>query len=513
MLTDRALPQRPRPSQTYRPPADAAERRAVRDGVRVLIGGQIERALGIFTALALRWWLDPTRLGVYAGLRLFLDNTNRSSLGVGLGAVQEMPLLRASGREAEARHVANVAHTTNTITCALYAVGLIGWALWTAAGRAASPLAAEWTWGLVAVAGLSIVKRYESFLIAVLRSHQEFALTTQVDVLESLVSAAAVSVGLLVAGFWGLLASIAVILTCKIAYLHAHHPYRFGWAWDWPCMWRLMVTGLPILANTAVFGCVVGLDRVLILRYVPDGARALGLYSVAIMGTGSCMDLTGRIVLVIYPYLQTALGRGDSMRDVAQRALRATEAQAPLLACGAMGAFVFGPALLTLVVPRYAAGVVALRPLLPGMVLLSLAWPARQMLIAIGRPYRLFVATTIGLVIVAVCGWTGARLAGLVGVAGGVSIGFGCVYLLTSLTALGGFVGLSLWLRHLVRLCTIFGWCVAGSWLALALSPHESVLAGLVRALVLCLFAAPLVARAFWTIRQRPYDELAHHSL
>ncbi len=92
-------------------------RRVARDSLIVVLAGQVERVLGTVTALAIRWGLDPARLGVYTGLRIYLDNTNRSSLGVGLGAVQEIPILRASGREAEARLVADVAHTTNALTC------------------------------------------------------------------------------------------------------------------------------------------------------------------------------------------------------------------------------------------------------------------------------------------------------------------------------------------------------------------------------------------------------------
>src|SRR5205823_7836685 len=102
--------------------------KTVSDSLVVTIGGQLERALGTLTALSLRWGLDPARLGVYTGLRLYLDNTNRSSLGVSLGAVQEIPILRAAGREAEARRVADVAHTTNTLTCLVYALALAAWA-------------------------------------------------------------------------------------------------------------------------------------------------------------------------------------------------------------------------------------------------------------------------------------------------------------------------------------------------------------------------------------------------
>ena len=74
------------------PPAPAEGRRAVRDSLIVTLGGQLERALGTVTALMLRWGLDPAQLGVYTGLRLYLYQTNRTSLGIGLGAVQEIPI-------------------------------------------------------------------------------------------------------------------------------------------------------------------------------------------------------------------------------------------------------------------------------------------------------------------------------------------------------------------------------------------------------------------------------------
>src|SRR5262249_49054516 len=196
--------------------------------------------------------------------------------GVGLGAVQEIPVLRAAGREDEARRVADVAHTANTLTCLAYASALVAWAWLRAPGLAGDPLAAEWTWGLVAVAGLALVKRYESFLVAVLRARGAFTLTAELDVVESLASAAAVGLGLWLAGFWGLLGAVGALLLVKIAYAHARHPLRFRWAWDGPTVGRLLRVGLPILANTAVFGAVLSLDRVLILWRLPHRDRAAG---------------------------------------------------------------------------------------------------------------------------------------------------------------------------------------------------------------------------------------------
>jgi O-antigen/teichoic acid export membrane protein len=456
-------------------PAEATPRSdakgAVRDSLIVTVAGQVERALGTFTALAIRWGLEPESVGVYTDLRLYLDNTNRSSLGVGLGAVQEIPILRAAGREAEARRVADIAHTTNTITCIIYALGLLAWAWLRRPLVAGDPLAAEWTWGLVAVAGLAVLKRYESFLIAILRARQEFVVTSEVDVVESLVSIAAVALGIWLAGFWGLLAAVGVIIGAKIAFLHARNPYRFAWAWSTPTAARLMAVGLPILANTAAFGAVLNLDRVLILWLIPDGNRALGLYSIALMGTSWSLDLAGRIVTVLYTYFQTTLGRTRDRSEVARQALRATEGQAPLLAIGSGVAFFAGPVFLGAIMPRYAEGLPALRPLLPGMLLLGLTWPTRQMLIAIERPYRLALATLCGLALTALAGMFGADRAGIVGVAWGMTAGYAGLFLLTGAAAYIPILGLRAWACHLIRLAAILGWVASGVGLAAGMSP------------------------------------------
>jgi O-antigen/teichoic acid export membrane protein len=478
------------------------DQRVLRDSVAVSLGGQLERAIGTLTAFALRWGLDPASLGVYTGLRLFLDNTNRSSLGVGLGAVQEIPILRAAGREAEAQQVADAAHTTNTLTCLAYALALIAWAAWRAPGLGGDPLAAEWTWGLVATAGLALIKRYETFLVAVLRARGEFLLTSELDVVEAVASAIAVGLGLWLAGFWGLLAAVGALLLAKIAYAHARSDLRFRWRWDPRLVWRLMTVGLPILANTAVFGAVLTVDRAVILARLPDAERAAGLYSVAVLGTSWALDLAGRIVLVLYNAFQTTLGRTSAPLEVARQAMRAAEAQAPVLLAGSAAAYVVGPTFLGAVLPHYAAGLPALRPLLPGMVLLGMAWPARQMLIAVGRPYVLFAATLGGLAAMTSATVIGADAAGIVGVAWGVSIGGAAVFLLTSAAASTPWLGLRAWLGHLGRL----GCWAATFALATAATAHAPLGAlhpwvdAAARAGLLAAWGLPL--GAWWAKRQ-----------
>ncbi|GAC1337616.1 MAG: hypothetical protein NVSMB14_04780 [Isosphaeraceae bacterium] len=433
----------------------------MRDSLIVTIGGQLEQIAGTATAFALRL-LPPERLGIYSYLRLFLDNTNRSSLGVSLGAVQEIPILRAAGREDEARRVADIAYTTNTLTCLFYSAGLAAWALLRASRLNGQPFARDYTYGLLAVAALALIKRYQDFLIAVLRAQQEFLLTTELAILDSILFACAVVVGIWLAGVWGVWAAVGLLFLFNIAYLHLRNPLRFRWAWDWPTATRLMIVGLPILVNTAVFGAVLNIDRPLILWLLPDGERAVGLFSIAVMGTSWGLDLAGRIAIVMYTYFQTTLGRTRDAVEVALHAARVVEAQAPVLAAGGAIAYLVGPVFLGAALPKYAAGLPALRPLLPGMILLGLAWPARQMLITINRPYRLCLATLLGLALTIVAGAAGAGKSGLVGVAWGLTIGYAGVYLLTSATAFAGGLGVRGWFAHQGRLATVFAWYVTG---------------------------------------------------
>ena len=290
-----------------------------------------------------------------------------------------------------------------------------------------------------------------------------------------------------------LLAAVGVILIAKIAYLRVRHPLRFGWAWHGPTVARLMVVGLPILANTATFGAVLSLDRIVLLSLVPNGARAAGLYSIALMGTSWSLDVAGRVVAVLYTHFQTTLGRTGDRSEVARVAMRATEAQAPLLAVGGAIAYVFAPSFLGMLMPRYIEGVAAIRPLMPGMVLLGLAWPARQMLIAIGRPYRLCLATLAGLMFAAEVATMGAS-GGLVGVAWAMSLGYAAVVLLTGLAAYGSILGGRAWAGHLGRLSIV----LAAFALAALVAAHVPLDCGrwvehVARAAILAALAGPIV--------------------
>jgi hypothetical protein len=103
------------------------------------------------------------------------------------------------------------------------------------------------------------------------------------------------------------------------------------------------------------------------------------------------------------------------------------------------------------------------------MVLLGLAWPARQLLITVGQSWRLCLATLAGLLITGAAGWIGADRAGIVGVASGMSVGYTAVYLLTSAVAFSQSLSWGGWIAHLGRLVMTLAWFACGAWIAVRL--------------------------------------------
>lgn len=444
-------------------------RRAVRHSTLVVLGGQLERVLGTMNAVALRWGLrDPGAMGVYTGLRLYLDNTNRSSLGVSLGAAQEIPILRAGGKREEADRLADVAFSVNFVTSLLYASGLLAYVAWRTSTAAASgdPYARLWTGGLIAMALLAPLKRYQDFLIVLLRTRQEFLLTTSLQILETVVFTVLMVAGLWLAGFWGLLAAIGLVMAFNIAYIHLAHPLQLKFRWDWPTTWRLFKVGLPIWANTLLLIVVSSLDRIVLLWMADEPERSTGLYTVAVMGTSWANDLAGRIVLVMYTYFQTTLGRTNDPIAVARQAAGAAEAQAPLLFAGSAVAYVCGPAFLARLFPEYAPGVPAMRPLLPAMILLGLTWGPRQLLITVGRLRALGLATLLGGLATLAAAVVGLRARGIVGVSWGMSLGYAVFYLAITLAAYLPTLGAPGWLAHHAHLLRSVAWHALGAALA-----------------------------------------------
>jgi len=379
----------PRPS--VQPELALRRRLIIRDSIWMTAVGQVERLVGLLITFSLRWGLSPSELGVYSGLRMLLDNTSRSSLGVALGAIQKAPVLRAAGRNDEADHVLNAAATANTLTSSAYGLALVGWGGWLIRQHDY-----QWGVGLILVGLLAVMKRWQDFQIATLRSESKFALVGRLALVQSMLFAVSGMVGVYLFGFWGLMASLGLTFVVQSIWMERSGSQpRFKPAWDLPLVIRLATTGLPILAAGSAWAMLNTIDKALILTRMPDGATQAGYYSLAILATNWCGDVAGRVGLVLYSSYQKELGQGTEAATIFEVAESAAIFLLVILSGLSLWAYSAGRWLLPLVFPKLGPGMAALGPMLPGAVALAATWPLRQAWIACNRPWPLAASAAV----------------------------------------------------------------------------------------------------------------------
>ena len=128
-------------------------------------------------------------MGVWQALKLFSTNANYANLGISKGAARELTIAIGRGDPGAVQHDLNLAHTVNTLTSLLYFAAMGGAGLWIGC-TSSGAWARTWAIGLTVVGGLAVVQRYVTFQVTLLRSKQDFASTSQLSILEGVLTLA-----------------------------------------------------------------------------------------------------------------------------------------------------------------------------------------------------------------------------------------------------------------------------------------------------------------------------------
>ncbi|MBI1902139.1 MAG: oligosaccharide flippase family protein, partial [Planctomycetia bacterium] len=357
------------------PPAPAAPlsgwRRLVGDSLVVGAATAVSHVLGAVTSLLLRVFLDPEAIGIWQGLKLYLSYGNYAGLGVSKAAARELSLARGNGAQGAAQRSLNLANTVNTGTSALYAIVLLGigvWVYW----RQQTPLSSVWAMGLVAVAVLTMVQRNVTFQVSLLRADQSFRVTSQLTLLEGVLTLGVSCAAAWLWGLPGLLAGTLVILLASLAWLRPH-ALPLAWAWNFAEVRRLIAVGGPLLLAGIASSLFRSLDKIMVLAFLADGEHQLGVYSIALLVCAQLYGAANMLSTAALPRYTELLGRTGDPRAVARLAARTTELHAAILSLPAALAITAGWPALAWLLPKYAAGLDALLWLVPGTLAVALA--------------------------------------------------------------------------------------------------------------------------------------------
>jgi len=380
-------------------------------------------ALGAVTSLLLRCWLSPAQMGLWQGLKLFLSYGNYAGLGASKGAARELAAARGSGNLAAARQGLHLAFTFNTITSTAYAVLLAAAALIIA--YQAGTWRTAWSVGLLVVAALTVLQRYVTFRVTILRAEQAFRATALLAVWEAVVTLLAAGTATWLWGLPGLYVGTCAVLLSSWLFLHLAAPWKLCWAWDGARIGRLLAIGAPILLAGVVSSLLRSLDKLMILAYLPDREYQLGCYSLALMVGAQVYGVGNMFSTVMGPRYCELMGRSGDPRTVALLAARASHLQAAVVGMVSSVAILAGIPLLSWLLPEYRAGLPALVWILPGVVALCVALPASQYLVAVDRHKRIVPVTAAGVLAAAAANhWALTHGGSLAGVAVATSIAY-----------------------------------------------------------------------------------------
>lgn len=392
-------------------------RRVARDGLYVGGSTAIGHLLAAATSLLLRLLLDPAEMGIWQGLKVVLSYANYTNLGTSKAAARELAIARGKGDISLARRSLDLAFTFNTLTSAIYGLVVLA-----AAGAIAVWSIGPWRWawcgGLVAIAALAVLQRHVTFLITLLRSLQAFAVTSQVAILEGVLTLAVAVVATWIFGLPGLCLGSLVVFLGSWYWLRAAGAPRMTWSWNSREIRQLVGVGGPLLLVGLLTSLFRSLDKLLILAFFEDREFQLGCYSLAILGGTQLTGVASMLSIVMSPRLAEMVGHADDHRAAARLAARTLELQGLIMSGAAAFMIVLVPAVFAQLLPDYMAGLTPLVLRTPGLVAFGLTLPLSGYLVAVNQQGRALVALGLAFVAAATSGAIALYFgAGLVAVA------------------------------------------------------------------------------------------------
>ncbi len=400
----------------------------------LLVGSStaICHALGMAASLLLRVVLSPAQMGIWQALKLLLSYGNYANLGVSKGAARQYNVALGRGDTAAARYGLNLAFTVNTLSSLLYAAILAGAGVWigcSGGGR----WAGNWAVGLAAVGGLAVLARYVTFHVTILRTKQAFRITSQLSVLEAVLTLLVCAPAAWLWGLPGLYGGTLAVMLAALIFVRRHAGETLRWALNLDEIRRLIAIGGPILLAGTVSSLLRSLDKLMILGYLSDREFQLGCYSVALMVSAQLFGLGNMLSIVMGPRYGEKYGQSGDRGVVARLAARASELSAAAMALPAAWAVLAAGPLLRWLLPDYQTGVAPLTWLVPGAVALTLALPGSQYLVAVGRQRRALAVVMIATAVAALGNHLALRGGyGLIGVAAATAAAYAIYFVLVT---------------------------------------------------------------------------------
>lgn len=357
---------------------DAAKRSVmVKDTLRYTIANYIVQGIGIVNSVVLRRFMGPAAMGVWSVLQVILGYCGYASFGTTKALMRDYPYLRGKGEHAKADELKNLVFTFSMLGSFIPAAGILLYAFhqW-------SKLDTVFGWGLVFLSGFLFLQRFYDLVLGLLRSDKRFDILSVLMVINAvgglIVSLTFVRKWNVVGLYWGTPLMLAVLL----AFIYKRQPYRFRLFLNPQALWRELKLGVPLMAMAFLVEFLKSMDELIIAKKL--GFYEVGLYSIATMANTYIFSLPAMFSHVWYPNMLEAYGENEkpeAIRNFLLKPVSMLTVLVPVLCGSAVFAM---PVALKLLLPKYLAGLPAMKIYLFGTFFVLLPQYSGNFLVTLG---------------------------------------------------------------------------------------------------------------------------------
>jgi len=338
--------------------------------------------------------LSPNLLGVWSLVTVVQGFVATFDLGISAAASRELPLLHGAGDKDEEVKVWSTALWSRTAQGLLLALAVL---IYTALSRAKYDRV--FLFGMAACAILIFLSSVSESYIVSYQSAQQYVPLSRNMFVYSIVSAALLPAGSLLAGVRGLIvASVCVtaLLVFLLVTLQPKESLPVRAVWDWRVLWRLIGFGLPMRLTDYPQSLMVMIDVLWVTKYF--GVESLAIYTTAKTIFSMAVEIPSRISNVFLMRLFNLAGAQTSRGQLGRESSRFLFAQCLLvLPCVIIALNELSSWLTQHYLPRYIPSLPVMRILLLSIYFVPQTMLVRNFWILDKRFFSIGISNTVGL--------------------------------------------------------------------------------------------------------------------
>jgi O-antigen/teichoic acid export membrane protein len=339
---------------------------------------QIAQAITLVAAILSRRFLGPIQMGVWAMLQIIVEYSAYTTLGTMHSVLREIPYHMGKGDHKTAEAIKNAAFTIILSVSSVAAFCIFG----IAALRKES-MKWELAYGLMAVAFIVVLQRFNDFLIQLLRCYKQLSLAAKQMIASALVNALLVSLLAYRFKIYGFMLAIFLSLLFNIIFIRSHTNFHLRFQFAWDRFTALVRFGFPLMIIGIMTTTLRSIDRIMIVRSL--GFEALGFYSIALMVGSYISNFISSFAIVYIPHFQEKIGLRDEPHDLKNMLFKTSDAYALIMPAVIGGAWIIAPYLIYLMLPKFVPGIIAMKFFSLGIFFTALIQSHQDFLIAIKR--------------------------------------------------------------------------------------------------------------------------------